>query len=182
MKYLHLLILTAALVALSSGMLSADDEFIIDEPNYVNSGGAAQSSGASLSGSPTEGSISRIPFIGSIPTTDNLTKGDFRSEFTMYDGGGVNIRMMVGVFGMLSIGISENFDGLIGTEKITVNIPGAYLKFSLYDSSQWLNVSAGFDHFAYGKNGTYFDPNGISSSIYGFYFNILCRSRSSRCF
>jgi hypothetical protein len=168
MKHIFTGAFVLALVFTGILNLHAADDFIIDEPNYVD-----PSASSAPSQSPeTSPAVTRIPFIGSVPTTDNLMRGDFLSQFSMYDNGGVNIRLLVGIFGMLSIGVSENFDGLIGADKITVNIPVAYIKFSLYEQSQWMNFSMGFDHFAYGHNGAYFDPNGISSSIYGFYANI----------
>lgn len=137
------------------------DEFIIDEPGYHKN---------SSSTPPSAGPGESMPYIGSVPTPDNFKQGTLYSEFMMYDGGGVGLRLNVGIFNILSIGVSENFDHVVGSDPVHLNIPSAYLKFSLFESRNRFNYAFGFDSFAYGSNGSYVAPDGTSSTMYGFYF------------
>jgi hypothetical protein len=141
-----------------TGTLHSQD-FVIDEPSYHNSSSSSQVS-----------SSAAIPYIGSVPTPDNFTRGALYSEFLMYDGGGVGLRLNVGIFDILSIGVAENFDHVIGTQPIHLNIPSAYIKFSFYEPRQKFNYAFGFDSFAYGSNGSYLGPDGLPGTMYGFYF------------
>lgn len=138
------------------------EEFIIDEP------------GSYYSPQPKKASPSRdsLPYLGSLPTPDNFRQGQYYSEFLMYDQGGVGIRLNVGVFNILSIGVAENFDHVIGSEPIHVNLPSAYIRFSFWEPVNHLNYAFGFDSFAYGSNGSYTGPDGLSSTMYGFYFTL----------
>ena len=90
----------------------------------------------------------------------------------MYDGGGFNTRFQVGLFDIFDLGVSENFDGLIGSGDINVNIPGAAMKLTVLKDFYNFNWAVGFDSFAYGRNGTYYSTNNSTNSastIYGFY-------------
>ncbi len=142
------------------------DDFIIDEPNSKTSN---QQAFPSLNNTPPAMGSSRLTSIGSVLTPDSMPKSSFSTEFTIYDGGGVTTRLLVGVIDIFSIGVSENFDGLIGSSNVNVNIPGAYVKFNLLKDFNNFNWAIGFDSFAYGKNGTYYSTNNSPSTIYGFY-------------
>lgn len=139
------------------------DDFIIDEPSSSDNK-SFNSVSATLENKP-------IPEIGSIPTPDNYKRGNFVSEFGMYDGGGFSIRLTVGIFNIMSIGIIENFDGLIGTGDIHPNIPGAFLKISIFDNPNHFNLALGLDSFAFGQSGSYVSTNGISDMKYGIYLS-----------
>ncbi len=143
-----------------SFIMAGAQDFIIDEPSSYSTPKPVSSPQASKS----------LPYLGSIPTPDNFRQGELFSEFLMYDHGGVGLRLNVGIFNILSIGVAENFDHVIGSDPIHVNIPSAYLKFSFYEPGNRLNFAFGFDSFAYGLNGSYIAPDNVSSTMYGFYF------------
>ncbi len=150
-----------------SGIVFGDD-FVIDEPSSPGQSQNQQSQ-SSLNSVPVNPASYSQSAIGSVPTPDTIGKNKFSSEIAMYDNGGINTRLIVGILDILDIGISENFDGMIGYDKINVNIPSAYIKFTLLKNYHNFDLAAGFDSFAYGKDGTYFSTNGTSSTIYGFY-------------
>jgi hypothetical protein len=171
-----------AFFILFNSMIFADD-FVIDEPGSSSSSspsvkpstppnapaytpvqkGSTPSPGASGGGNVTA--------IGSVPTTDTLGRAKFDIGFAMYDNGGMNTKLMVGIFDVLDIGISENVDGLIGSGNANLNIPGACIKITIIKDLNNFNWGLGFDSFAYGRNGSYIPPdtNVNSSTIYGFY-------------
>jgi hypothetical protein len=157
------LYITMLLLILSSASIFADD-FIIDEPV----GRAGGQSTVSLPVSRRSYDYA-IPSIGSAQTADNLRRGDFITEFIMYDNGGFGARLMVGIFDMLSIGVFENIDGLIGSDDIHLNIPGAIIKFSVFEPSRPFNLAIGFDSFAYGQGGSFVTDGGNPATIYGVY-------------
>lgn len=151
----------AALFVLA-GQLYADD-FVIDEPQSSadKNRPAAQTSPAVK--------ISAIS-VGSVPTTATLPRGSFLAETIFYDQGGLTTRIVVGIFDILSIGVSENFDKLIGNENVNVSIPGAYVKANLLDTGNF-GLAAGFDSFAIGRNGAVVLSNGFSTPSMGFYLS-----------
>jgi hypothetical protein len=136
------------------------DDFVIDEPN---------GSQAVRNPVPSVPGFNRLISIGSVPTPNSPAKGKFYGDCIMYDGGGVNVRLIVGIFDFLGIGITENIDGLIGSESVNLNIPGAYVKATLIKDWNHFNLALGFDNFAYGKNGSFLVTNSRPYSMYGFF-------------
>lgn len=152
-------ILTAALFL---SMNAYADDFVIDEPN------GSQPARINMPSAPISGA-NRLIAIGSVPTPNSPARGKFYGNCTMYDAGGVNVRLIVGIFDVLGIGITENIDGLIGSEGVNLNIPGAYVKVTLIRDLNNFNLAMGFDSFAYGKNGSFIATNSRPYSMYGFY-------------
>jgi hypothetical protein len=135
------------------------DDFVVDEPS--------SSQPVSIR-SPIANSAPAA--IGSVPTAESFGRGHFYTDFILYENGGVKSSVIVGVFDMLALGISENFDGLIGSGDVNVNIPGAYIRINILRDFNHLFWAIGFDSFVYGKNGTYFGTNNQRpATIYGFY-------------
>jgi len=146
------------------------DDFVIDEPGGGTSSSSSYSPPQNETRQPrTDFSGYRFHSIGSVPSPYGLPRGCFDFGFTFYDSGGVNARFIVGIMDMITIGISENLDGLIGQGKVNVNIPGAYVKLNIIRDLNNFNWALGFDNFAYGKGGSYLSTNEIPSTIYGFY-------------
>ena len=141
------------------------EDFVIDDPSMNTGSSAKKEKGPDINHQP-------VISIGSVPTTQNLPKGKFISEFIFYDGGGITSRFIVGIFDILSIGISENFDNLIGFNNVAFNMPGAYIKLLLLKDLAGFNLSCGFDSFAYGRNGSIQQTNGNNITIYGFYASL----------
>lgn len=156
--------LTVLLILAFSVKLYAADNFVIDEP-YAGLDN-------SLSSSQQQTQARQIPSIGSIPTPESYSRGEYLVECNFYDGGGFQTRFMVGIFDAFSFGISENIDGLIGTDGVRFNIPGAYVKFTLFPKTDGFNAAFGLDNFAYGRAGSYVSTNGVSSSLYGAYLSL----------
>lgn len=135
------------------------DDFVIDEPG-------------SSDHKSREPGISRVlpGSIGSVQTPATLARGRITGEFVFYDGGGIHTRLMVGLFDMLSIGVSENLGNVIGGQPLQFNIPGAYLEAGIIQSGNFM-LSAGFDSQAYGKKGMIAQTNGLAATIYGFFIS-----------
>lgn len=152
-----------ALVALlfSLSVQAFGDDFVIDEPN-----GSSSTVRNPVSVLPN---MNRLISIGSVPTPNCPARGKFYGDCVMYDSGGVGIRLIVGIFDVLGIGITENIDGLIGSDGVNLNIPGAYVKLNLIRDWNHFNLALGFDNFAYGKNGSFIVTNSRPYSMYGFY-------------
>lgn len=138
------------------------DDFVIDEPN------GSQPPRVNTPSPPIYGA-NRLISIGSIPTPNGPVRGKFYGSCTMYDAGGVNFRLIVGIFDMLAIGITENIDGLIGSDNVNLNIPGAYVKLNIIRDLNNFNLAVGFDSFAHGRNGSFIVTNSRPYSMYGFY-------------
>ena len=149
-----------AVIFLSSRVFA--DDFVIDEPN----GSQPQRINTP---SPMVSGAHRLISIGSVPTPNSPVRGKFYGNCTMYDAGGVNFRLIVGIFDMLGIGITENIDGLIGSDGVNLNIPGAYVKLNIIRDLNNFNLAVGFDSFAYGRNGSFIVTNSRPYSMYGFY-------------
>ena len=151
------------------------DDFIIDEPG---SSSTAPSAPAAQNGS-TDPVLKMVQpsgnnnmnFIGSVPTAINPKKGILYSDFVLYDSGGFTTRIAVGVLDIVAIGVTENFDYLIGSGPVNVNVPGAYVRVTPIKEQNRFSWSLGFDSFAYGRNGTFYSTNTnvAPSTIYGFY-------------
>lgn len=132
----------------------ADDFMVIDEPadSYTQS-------------DQPQGAFSTE--IGSVDTANQPAKGALMTEVNFYEQGGVESRIVVGIFDQFSIGVSERINALIGSETPILNIPSAFLKFSLFPQSQPLNLAIGFNRFAYGKSGDALDKQTNTSTQYG---------------
>lgn len=119
-----------------------------------------------------QGDWHTITHIGTVQTTDNLNQGEFSVEFNIYNDGGLNPRFIVGAFDFLSLGVCGNFDQLIGSEPVHVNLPGVYAKLNILPGSSAFNIAIGLDNFGFGESGSFIDTNGILTSIYGVFFNL----------
>jgi hypothetical protein len=147
-------------LVLSAGVLYADD-FVIDEP---------QSDPSKTKANVPDMSAVKLTAIslGSVPTTATLPKGSFLVESIFYDEGGLTARAVVGILDFLSIGVSENFDKLIGSDSTTVNLPSAYVKLNVLNTGAF-GIALGFDTFAIGRNGSVALSNGLSYPESGFF-------------
>ncbi len=136
------------------------DQFVIDEPYAGLEPGDTAAEAANNA---------PITAIGSIPTAESHARGEYETQFSFYDGGGFQARFMVGIFNAFSLGISENMDGLIGSSNVHLNIPGAYLKLTLFPGTTKFNAALGFDNFGFGRNASYIGTNGDLTAVYGVY-------------
>lgn len=108
-------------------------------------------------------------YIGSVPTPETLSRGKFLGSITIYDKGGINGRLLVGIFEILDIGISENFDQLIGSGQVFVNIPSAYIKITFLKDNPIFGLAIGFDNFILGIDDDFIYGQELFSSTYGFW-------------
>lgn len=158
--------LLALTVLILSAVPAFADDFIIDEP-----GGSSSPQPRPALPAPSYG-MNRPVSIGSVPTPNSPARGRFYGDTVLYETGGVHLRMVVGIFDVLGIGITENVDGLIGSGDVYLNIPGAYVKLQAIRNWNNFNLSLGFDSFAFGNGGSLVVSNTDSSrpyTIYGFY-------------
>ncbi len=155
----------------SLSLTAFGDDFIIDDQNSSSSVSSSAANSSPVSKNSFIPSGKTINSIGSVPAPAGLEKGSVYGQFTMYDSGGINSRLIIGILDAVNIGISENLDSLIGSGTVNVNIPGAYVKLTLIKDLNNFNWAMGFDSFAYGRAGTYYPTNDNypPSTIYGYY-------------
>ncbi len=140
----------------------ADDFMVIDEPTDAYTQ-VDHTDVPEVRGSGIE--------VGSVDTSDQPARGSMISEVNFYENGGVESRVVVGIFDLFSIGVSEKVDALIGSSMPVLNIPAAFLKFSLFPTARPLNLALGFNRFAYGQNGNVdVDGNNIGTQ-YGMFLS-----------
>lgn len=79
------------------------------------------------------------------PTAATLPRGFFGVDFSVYDGGGINVRTLIGMTDGLTLGIMESVDRAIGTGEPRFHIPGALVKLRIFGFEPGdVHVSLGF--------------------------------------
>jgi TolB-like protein len=117
----------------------------------------------------------RINSIGSVQLPRTIPDGAIASRVVVYDGG-MDAGTSIGFFGSLSIGVSENLDGLLGNRDINPYIPSLSIKFNLINDINSFNLAVGYDEFAYGNKAVFTNTvlsngsvPGLPLTIQGFY-------------
>ena len=90
------------------------------------------------------------------PTVETLPKGSYSIYLSSYEKGGIKLKVIVGLSDLFQLGISEDIGGLIGDDKVSLNIPGALIKFNILRSEEGkksLGWSVGYDYFIEGEYG-----------------------------
>jgi len=112
------------------------------------------------------------------PTAENLLKGYYSLYFSAYEGGGIKVKVSLGLADWVTLGISEDISGVIGDGKVRFALPpGVMAKFSLFQLERDnFGLTLGYDFFTegeYGKirnvkwNGSSFETN--LYVVYGIY-------------
>lgn len=140
-------------------------EFIIDEPTSGNRGTKA-SSGSLFGGS---GRGFDLDMLGTLNTFDTLGRGVFSGKIILSENGGFGLRLQVGIFDVLDIGISESIENVIGVGNPVFYVPGAYLKLHIIKNLGRFHWAVGFDTFGYGRRSFVMNENGTRDMLYGFY-------------
>lgn len=158
MKQLVGLVLVSFLVLICIGAYG-DSEIIIEEESYT-----------STKNLPEKGIYEEPIDITGIATPFTLRRAEYFTRFIMYGGGGVFLKIGVGIFDILSIGVTEDIDGLIGYGPIRLFIPGGFIKLRLLNHYKGFSLAIGFDAFSFGSISKT-DLSKGNINIYGLYIS-----------
>ncbi len=117
-----------------------------------------------------------IPLIDAVNTQTAVTlkRGEFSVAGTLYDGGGVLNRNILGVHDNIYLGVAFDAENVIGQNDAQFNIPGVLAKAKLTDG--WADfpilLAVGYDAFYAGTRGKVQTNNPYNRVIFGPYFTI----------
>jgi hypothetical protein len=89
------------------------------------------------------------------PTAENMLKGYYNVYFSAYEGGGIKVKVSLGLADWVTLGISEDVAGAIGDGKVKFALPpGVMAKFSLFQLERDnFGLALGYDYFTEGEYG-----------------------------
>ncbi|MCX7633028.1 MAG: hypothetical protein N2Z22_06835 [Turneriella sp.] len=107
-------------------------------------------------------------------TAVTLKRGDFSVAGTLYDGGGILNRNILGVHDNIYLGVAFDAENAIGDANARLNIPGVIAKAKLTDgwSEFPLLLAVGYDAFYAGRRGKVETDNPYYRVIFGPYFTL----------
>lgn len=107
-------------------------------------------------------------------TAVTLKRGEFNVAGTLYDGGGIMNRNILGVHDNIYLGVAFDAENAIGENSAKFNIPGVLAKAKLTDG--WADfpilLAIGYDAFYAGSRGKVQTDNPYNRMIFGPYFTI----------
>lgn len=120
--------------------------------------------------------------VGSAQLPRTMEQGSFASVLTVSDNG-LNAGVQISVAPGVTIGISENFGGILGGGGMQFSIPGLQAKWVIVDDVNGFSLAAGFDNLMYGSlpvtnalavvsNSTLFYPQGFYACM-GWGYSLL---------
>ncbi|MBU1077644.1 MAG: hypothetical protein KKH98_10150 [Spirochaetes bacterium] len=105
-----------------------------------------------------------------IPTASTILRGYYNIDFLTYGGGGIQVRLAIGLTDRIMLGIIEDVGGAIGTEKTDWNIPGVMAKINIiYPDSESMGLAIGYDSLLNGEYGKVYNNQISDDLVYGFY-------------
>lgn len=116
--------------------------------------------------------------IGPNQTPYTLSRGMFKIDFIVYSQGSVLLKLHVGLWEFLTVGIVEDIQGIIGNSPITMNIPLASMKLNIINEMNSFSLSVAIDSFSYGLTGKAFSPDYYSKTLYGIHLPMSIRYKS----
>ena len=89
------------------------------------------------------------------PTAYTIEKGTYLATLLGYDGGGIELKTIIGLHNNIYLGAAFDIQSAIGKEDAKPNIPGviARLKFTDGWKTFPISVAIGYDSFYLGKEG-----------------------------
>jgi hypothetical protein len=117
-----------------------------------------------------------MPLVDAVNTQTAVTlkRGEFNVAGTLYDGGGIMNRNILGVHDNIYLGVAFDAENAIGEENAKFNIPGVLAKAKLTDG--WADFpilfAIGYDAFYAGRRGKVETDNPYNRMIFGPYFTI----------
>lgn len=117
-----------------------------------------------------------VPLLDAVNTQTAVTlqRGEFNVAGTLYDGGGILNRNILGVHNNIYLGVAFDAENVIGYNDAQFNIPGVIAKIKLTDG--WgdfpILLAIGYDAFYAGTRGKVYTSNPYNRVIFGPYFTI----------
>ncbi|GAB4430332.1 MAG: hypothetical protein OHK0011_12960 [Turneriella sp.] len=117
-----------------------------------------------------------MPLVDAVNTHTAVTlkRGEFNVAGTLYDGGGIMNRNILGVHDNIYLGVAFDAENAIGEQNAKFNIPGVLAKAKLTDG--WADfpilLAVGYDAFYAGSRGKVQTDNPYNRMIFGPYFTI----------
>jgi hypothetical protein len=117
-----------------------------------------------------------MPLVDAVNTHTAVTlkRGEFNVAGTLYDGGGIMNRNILGVHDNIYLGVAFDAENAIGEQNAKFNIPGVLAKAKFTDG--WADfpilLAVGYDAFYAGSRGKVQTDNPYNRMIFGPYFTI----------
>jgi len=117
-------------------------------------------------------SQSRSTVLIDTPTAYTIGQGTYKVSSLLYENGGLELKTVIGLHDIIYLGISVDFQNLIGKENPRPNIPGVIAKIKFTDGKPPFlpAIAIGYDSFYSGIPGkTINRANELDRMIYGPY-------------
>ncbi|MEN2998589.1 MAG: hypothetical protein ABDH28_06105 [Brevinematia bacterium] len=116
--------------------------------------------------------------LGPNQTPYTLSRGMFMIDFLVYSQGSLTTKLYVGLWDFLTIGISEDMQGVIGNSEVFLGIPLVTLKLNILNELNGFSLSVAIDNYSCGTSGKAFSPDYYSKVLYGIHIPMAVRYKS----
>ncbi len=109
------------------------------------------------------------------PSAFTIERGTYHVSMLGYEGGGIELKTLIGLHDNLYLGVSLDLQNAIGTEDPKPNIPGVIARIKLTDGwESWpISIALGYDSFFIGRQGIAGNAdNDYNQMIYGPYLAV----------
>ncbi len=86
------------------------------------------------------------------PTAYSLMRGFYYVNMNAYGGGGINTRIAIGLTDRLTLGLSEDVEGLVGQHHMRWYVPGVLARITFLSPDEYpIGFALGYDSFYFGE-------------------------------